>query len=263
MSDGKKPVVKKKSVKGYVDLAPALNKIDPQNNQSGAMNEDATGINQSRADYAIRLGLGDPDQLYYYRQCVMDPERAVQNPQLRPYVAEVTERALKLIFNDPQMWTRAQTLLRRMFPNQVAARMSEAAYNSLAKRARQTDTPVASLLEVWQRGYERGGEQAGWSRVTSFLDGGPNDSDMRENFELTATHRMATGVRFKAHGHDHADVARKVDAMRKSHPNHFITIHNRRSGMVHTLRKDQSYSPDLTEGRVVLNRIRRALGHKE
>lgn len=180
MDDVKKPLPgdKKKPApkKSYIDLNPTLNKRFPDNVSEG--------VSQSKADYVIRLGLGDPDKIFFYRQAVMNPERAVTNPQLRHYVAETLERCLDLIFNDPQMWTRAQTLLRRKYPNQVASRMSEAAYSSLARRAERRGVPIETVLEVYDRAIDEG-EDAAHARVSSFLDGGRRDADLRPNDLLT------------------------------------------------------------------------------
>lgn len=155
-----------------------------------SMKEDATGIPVDRINYAIRLGLGDPDQLYFYTQAIQDPERAVQNPQLRPVVAEVAERALRLIFDDPQMWTRAQTILRRMFPNQIAARMSEAAYNSLSRRAARNSVPLEQLLEAYETGYEEGGEDRAFAAVNSYIDTRNREEELRRP-EILAKIRRA------------------------------------------------------------------------
>lgn len=174
---------KRKPGKSFIDLNPKLNPLNPAN-----MHEAVVG--QVRADYAIRLGLGDADQLYYYRQCVIDPKRAISNPQLRKYVADVAERALELIFNDPQMWSRAQVLLRRSKPTRMS-RMSEAAYGSLQRRADKNGLPVAQLLEVWGRGIDES-EDAAFARVASFLDGGTRDDDVRGK-EVLAKIRNALG----------------------------------------------------------------------
>lgn len=242
----------------YIDLEPRLKRVDAQ----GTVQEDATGIGQARADYAIRLGLGDPDQIYYYRQCVMDPERAVQNPQLRPYVAEVAERALRLIFEDPQMWTRAQQLLKRKYPRQVYASMSEAAHNSLARRAGRASVPMDAVAEAWRRGLCEGGEQAAYARASSFIDGGRHDYDLRENFDLVAQHPRVRGQKFKAHAVSHDDVRKKIASLRRHHPDHYVTVHHRRTGMVHTLRKGEEYDSRLLENsnRALIAKVRRALG---
>jgi len=146
--DKKKPAPKK----SYIDLNPTLNKRFPDNVSEG--------VSQSKADYVIRLGLGDPDKIFFYRQAVMNPERAVTNPQLRHYVAETLERCLDLIFNDPQMWTRAQTLLRRKYPNQVASRHVRGRVQLVGASRRATGSPhrdrAGGLRSRDRRGGGRG-----------------------------------------------------------------------------------------------------------
>lgn len=66
---------------------------------------------QSRIDYLIRLGLGNQDHLAYYRQAMSNPKRAIMNPNLRKYVAEVLDDILDMIFEDTQMYNRLRTLL--------------------------------------------------------------------------------------------------------------------------------------------------------
>jgi hypothetical protein len=66
-----------------------------------------------RIDLLIRYGLGDVRKINYYRQVLRDPESAVRNPTLRPYVGEVLEQTLDLIFNDAQLYNRFRTLLQK------------------------------------------------------------------------------------------------------------------------------------------------------
>ena len=44
---------------------------------------------------------------------IRDPEAAVKNPVLRPFVGEVLEQTLDLIFNDAQLYNRFRTLLQK------------------------------------------------------------------------------------------------------------------------------------------------------
>jgi hypothetical protein len=66
-----------------------------------------------RIDYLIRIGLGDVKKINYYRQAIRDPEAAVKNATLRPFVGEVLEQTLDLIFSDSQLFNRFRTLLQK------------------------------------------------------------------------------------------------------------------------------------------------------
>jgi hypothetical protein len=66
-----------------------------------------------RIDLLIRYGLGDIKRINYYRQAIRDPEAAVRNPTLRPFVGEVLEQTLDLIFNDAQLYNRFRALLQK------------------------------------------------------------------------------------------------------------------------------------------------------
>jgi hypothetical protein len=68
---------------------------------------------ESHINYLLRLGLADdPSKLAYYRQAVMDPDKAMNNPMLRKYVADVLERILNLLFTDAQFFNRFRTVLK-------------------------------------------------------------------------------------------------------------------------------------------------------
>lgn len=109
-----KPVVdpkKDKKPKGkggkFIELNPEL----PTRFESWVAESRSGGT--VRIDYLIRLGLGDVKKIFYYRQAISNPEAAVKNPTLRPYVGEVLEQTLDLIFNDAQLYNRFRTLLQK------------------------------------------------------------------------------------------------------------------------------------------------------
>jgi hypothetical protein len=95
------------AVAAVIDVNPIL----PDRYES-FVDEDRAG-GTVRIDYLVRIGLGDVRKIFYYRQAIRDPEAAVRNPVLRPYVGEVLERALDLIFNDSQLFNRFRTLLQK------------------------------------------------------------------------------------------------------------------------------------------------------
>ena len=105
---GKAPT-KKKLRRGDAEII--LNPEIP-NRYEDVVDEDRPG-GMVRIDYLIRLGLGDVKKINYFRQAIRDPEAAVKNPTLRPYVGEVLERTLDLIFKDAQLYNRFPTLLQK------------------------------------------------------------------------------------------------------------------------------------------------------
>jgi hypothetical protein len=66
-----------------------------------------------RIDYLIRIGLGDVKKINYYRQAIRDPEAPFKNATLRPFVGEVLDQTLDLIFNDAQLYNRFRALLQK------------------------------------------------------------------------------------------------------------------------------------------------------
>ena len=66
----------------------------------------------SRLDSALRMGLAkDPAKLSYYRKAASDPRKAVKDPVLRPYVAEMAESLIRMAVTDPILWTRLRSIL--------------------------------------------------------------------------------------------------------------------------------------------------------
>ena len=59
----------------------------------------------------IRLGLGDMKKIWYYRNAIKDPPTANKNPTLRPFVAEVLEKLVDMIFRDQVLYNRVRALL--------------------------------------------------------------------------------------------------------------------------------------------------------
>ena len=68
---------------------------------------------ETKINYLIQLGLGDMDNITYYRQAISNPKKAITVPQNRKYVAEVLDLLMEAIFKDTQLYTRLVTVLQR------------------------------------------------------------------------------------------------------------------------------------------------------
>lgn len=64
-----------------------------------------------RVDYLIRIGLGDPAKLAYYRQAIDDPRSAVKSALYREMVADVLSKLMTAVLSDPILFNRVKTLL--------------------------------------------------------------------------------------------------------------------------------------------------------
>jgi len=124
-------------------------------------------MNESRSlqkiDYLIRLGLGNQDHLSYYRQAMSDPKKAVVNPNLRKYVAEILDDVLNIIFNDSQTYNRLRTLLQK----------DHKIEDALMQKSERSGLDVEILREVYARGMiEHEDQEKAFARVNSFVAGG-------------------------------------------------------------------------------------------
>jgi len=71
-------------------------------------------LEDSRIDYALKFGLAaNKNRLSYYKKALADPRKAVGDPVLRPYVAEMLDALSRMVFTDPAMWARMKTILTR------------------------------------------------------------------------------------------------------------------------------------------------------
>lgn len=125
-------------------------------------------LNTQQIDNLIRLGLGDQDHLSYYRQALSNPEQAVQNPNLRKYVAEVLSELLNIVQGDQQMYNRLRNLLQNRHDGPQKKKIED----SLHIKAIRSGIRLDVLKEVYARGFEGGDEQAAFNRVNSFIAGG-------------------------------------------------------------------------------------------
>lgn len=134
---------------------------------------------QTETDYFIRLGLGDQDHLSYYRQAIMDPSRANMNPNLRKYVAEVSEQLLDIIWGDAQMKNRLRTILQDKYMRQTDVDnrqrgLPRRVENALVDKAHRNGIDIDVIMEVFERGLEDsdGDIEKAFNRVNSFIAGG-------------------------------------------------------------------------------------------
>lgn len=68
----------------------------------------------SRVEYALKTGLvKNKSKMSYYRRVLADPRKAVSDPVLRPFVAEIMVELVRYAFKDPVIWTRLKTILTR------------------------------------------------------------------------------------------------------------------------------------------------------
>lgn len=86
-----------RKVKGFVDLAPMAY------NMKEAVDE--------RLDQLIRLGLGDPGHIAFFRQALANPKQSVQSAAYRDYVAHALSVLLQLILSDQVLFQRVRTTL--------------------------------------------------------------------------------------------------------------------------------------------------------
>lgn len=134
---------------------------------------------QTETDYFIRLGLGDQDHLSFYRQAIMDPSKAVMNPNLRKYVGEVSEQILDIIWGDAQMKNRLRTILQNKYMRQTDVDNRERGLprrveNALVDKAHRNGIDVDVIMEVFERGLDDsdGDIEKAFNRVNSFIAGG-------------------------------------------------------------------------------------------
>lgn len=125
-------------------------------------------------DYLVRLGLGDVSKLIWYRKILLDPHGSVQNPMLRPYMADVLSRLFNLAVSDPQILNRLKVLLQKNFRNDGKTNsLSEAAFGNLVGKSEKSGIPLETILEVYEDSRAEEGEQtpeqAGFDAVNAFV----------------------------------------------------------------------------------------------
>jgi hypothetical protein len=104
-----KKLPSKRSLRRGPDAKIALNPVLPTRFEA-VVDEDLPG-GTPRIDMLIRLGLGDMKRIWYYRNAIKDPPTANKNPTLRPFVADVLEKLIDMIFRDQVLYNRVRALL--------------------------------------------------------------------------------------------------------------------------------------------------------
>ena len=65
-----------------------------------------------RIDMLIRLGIGDPGKISFYRTAMQDPAMAVGSATYRPYAGHALASLLQVILSDTSLFNRVLTVLR-------------------------------------------------------------------------------------------------------------------------------------------------------
>ncbi len=87
--------IKKKKLAACIDLDPQHPRIEESREVP-------------RIDLLIRAGLGEADQIVYYRRAMQDPHSVVTNPVYREMVAEVLDELLEIVFDDQVLFNRVR-----------------------------------------------------------------------------------------------------------------------------------------------------------
>jgi hypothetical protein len=66
-------------------------------------------------------------------------------------------------------------------------------------------------------------------------------------FGLTASHPSGSGQKFASKANSHEEVEKHMGSLRKSFPEHNVTVQNNHHGMVHTFKPTEKYDRNLTE----------------
>lgn len=82
-------------------------------------------VSDSKITQVIRLGLGDPTKIAWYRRILSNPVAAMNQPLYRRGEAEVLEHLLHLVLNDQQIYNRLVAVLRRENPSEGDVEFNE------------------------------------------------------------------------------------------------------------------------------------------
>jgi hypothetical protein len=146
-----------------------------------------------KIDFLIKLGIGDQEHLPYYREVLLDPEKAVRVVRCRDYVSKVLIRLVHMMTEDDILYNRIRSILLRKARKLMPENMSDHALKSLIEKSVESEVPVDVLVDVYQRGFFEEGrqidpEQNGFNRVNSFLAGGKAldlDRDILDEYYIT------------------------------------------------------------------------------
>lgn len=79
-------------------------------------------------------------------------------------------------------------------------------------------------------------------------DGGPGSGPQGgHKFGLSAGHPSGAGPKFKTGANTHAEINTHIGNLRKSNPEHHVTVQNHHSGRVHTVKAGQAFNPNTVE----------------
>jgi hypothetical protein len=68
--------------------------------------------------------------------------------------------------------------------------------------------------------------------------------DAEGKFSMSASHPTGEGKKFNAKAGSHEEVEKHIGALRKSYPEHDVTVENKSSGLVHTFKPGEKYNRD-------------------
>lgn len=130
-----------------------------------------------KIDFLIKLGLGDQEHLSFYREVLLEPEKAVRDVRCRDYVSKVLVRLVHMMTEDDILYNRIRSILLRKARKLMPENMSDHALKSLIEKSIDSEVPLEVLVDVYQRGFfeedrQIDPEQNGFNRVNSFLAGG-------------------------------------------------------------------------------------------
>lgn len=144
-----------------------------------------TAINEADApdptnlDILLRLGLADITQLQLFRKAMKDPDKSVKDPILRGKLVAVLNKIMDIVTKDPSIFSKTRM------------KIQQKEQKALFKKSQSTGLPLATLEEVYTRGYENPHdgmtpEQSGFARVNSFIARGAaydQDKDLVEGLK--------------------------------------------------------------------------------
>lgn len=130
-------------------------------------------------DILLRIGLADIEQLQMFRKAMKNPEKSVKDPLLRGKLVAVLNKIMDIVTKDPSIFAKTRM------------KIQQKEQKALFKKSQSTGLPLATLEEVYTRGYENphdgmSPEQSGFARVNSFIARGAaydQDRDLVEGLK--------------------------------------------------------------------------------
>lgn len=130
-------------------------------------------------DILLRIGLADIEQLQMFRKAMKNPEKSVKDPLLRGKLVAVLNKIMDIVTKDPSIFAKTRM------------KIQQKEQKALFKKSQSTGLPLATLEEVYTRGFENphsgmSPEQSGFARVNSFIARGAaydQDKDLVEGLK--------------------------------------------------------------------------------